>query len=108
MPGAAMSCGRDNGQIFQLSERQPRRIRKSSERDLDRASQSETLSAQHHDARMFGDYEFAPARKLPPNSEKNDVEQNECSVFPSLSTPGVTSPAQHSRDDSRQSSKRAP
>ena len=55
----------------QLSERQHQRIRKSYECDLDRAAQSETFRAMHHDVRMFGDSAFAPARDLPPNSEEN-------------------------------------
>ena len=58
----------------QLSDRQHQRIRQSYEHDLDRAAQSETFRAMHHDVRMFGDSAFAPARELPPNSEKNDAE----------------------------------
>ena len=57
-----------------LSDRQHERIRKSYERDLDRAAQSETFRAMHHDVLMFGDSAFAPAERTPPASTKKDTE----------------------------------
>ena len=42
----------------QISERQRERIRKSYERDLDRAAQSETFRALYHDVLMFEDHAF--------------------------------------------------
>ena len=57
-----------------LSDRQHERIRKSYERDLDHAAQSETFRAMHHDILMFGDSAFAPAERTPSGSTMKDTD----------------------------------
>ena len=57
----------------QISEQQLAKIRKSYERDPDRAAQSESLRAMHHDVSMFGRSAFdatQPNTREPPNKSK--------------------------------------
>lgn len=56
----------------QISERQQSKIRQTYERDLERAAQSETLRAMHHDVLMFGTDAFrATQRTILDNTKKN-------------------------------------
>ena len=55
----------------QISEQQQARIRKSYEKDLDRAAQSETLRAMHHDVSMFGKSAFEATQSGTPKRAKN-------------------------------------
>ena len=55
-----------------ISERQQTKIRRSYEGDLDRAAQSETLRAMHHDVSMFGTDAFeATQPTIPDNTKKH-------------------------------------
>ena len=59
-------------QYSQISEQQQTKIRRSYERDLDRAARSETLRAMHHDVLMFGSGAFeATQPTIRDNTKKN-------------------------------------
>ena len=61
-------------QYSQISERQQTKIRRSYERDLDRAAQSETLRAMHHDVLMFGSGAFEATQPTILDSTKKNKE----------------------------------
>ena len=58
----------------QISERQQTKIRRSYERDLDRAARSETLRAMHHDVLMFGADAFKATQPAIRDSTKKNKE----------------------------------
>ena len=58
----------------QISERQQTNIRRSYERDLDRAARSETLRAMHHDVLMFGADAFKATQPAIRDSTKKNKE----------------------------------
>ena len=67
-------CGRARlaaEKYSQISEQQQARIRKSYEKDPDRAAQSETLRAMHHDVSMFGKSAFEATQSATPKRAKN-------------------------------------
>ncbi len=58
----------------QISERQQSKIRQTYERDLERAAQSETLRAMHHDVLMFATDAFRATQQTILNNTKKNKE----------------------------------
>ena len=58
----------------QISERQQTKIRRTYERDLDRAARSETLRAMHHDVSIFGTDAFRATQPATLDSTKRNQE----------------------------------
>ena len=66
-------CARLAGGYYsQISEWQQTKIRRSYERDLDRAARSETLRAMHHDVLMFGTDAFRATQSAIQDSTKKN------------------------------------